>query len=146
MNVKRFLDTNILIYAFATDDPRNEVAEDLVAEGGIVSIQVLNEFAKISHHKLGREWEEIRDELSVMKKLLDPPMPLTAEIHETAIDIAERYGFHFYDSLIVAAALRAKCSILYTEDLRHGQKIDGLTIKNPFTSEIYRTSSPAPAH
>ncbi len=58
MNVKRFLDTNILIYAFATDDPRNEVAEDLVAEGGIVSIQVLNEFAKISRHKLGREWSE----------------------------------------------------------------------------------------
>ncbi len=78
--------------------------------------------------------ERIRDELSVIKKLLDPPLPLTAEIHDAAVDISERYGFHFFDSLIVAAALRAKCSILYTEDLQHGQKIEGLTIRNPFTS------------
>ena len=133
MNVKRFFDTNVLIYAFATGDPRNELAEDLVAEGGTVSIQVLSEFVNISRHKLGRAWSEIRDELSVMKKLLDPPLPLTGEIHGAAVDIAERYGFHFYDSLIVAAALQAKCSILYTEDLQHGQKIDGLTIRNPFT-------------
>ena len=134
MNVKRFFDTNVLIYAFATDDPRNELAEDLLAEGGTVSVQVLSEFVNVSRHKLGREWNEIRDELLVMKKLLDPPMPLTAETHGSAVDIAERYRFHFYDSLIVAAALQAKCSILYTEDLQHGQKIDGLAIRNPFKS------------
>ena len=134
MNAEHFLDTNILIYAFTSDDPRNEKAENLVAVGGTVSVQVLNEFVNVSRHKLGREWNEIRDELSVLNRLLAPPVPITVEIHDAALDIAQRYGFQFYDSLIVAAALRAKCSTLYTEDLQHGQKIEGLTVKNPFKS------------
>jgi predicted nucleic acid-binding protein len=68
----------------------------------------------------------------VLKTLLDPPQPLTAELHETAVGIARDRGFSIYDSLIVAAALRAGCSILYSEDLQEGQTIEQLTIRNPF--------------
>jgi predicted nucleic acid-binding protein len=132
MNVKTFLDTNIIVYAFSSNDPRSEKAEALLAAGGVVSVQVLNEFVNVSRRKYRRDWGEIQDALSVLKTLLDPPQPLTIEVHEAAIGIARDYGFHFYDSLIVAAALRAGCSILYSEDLHHGQTIERLTIHNPF--------------
>jgi predicted nucleic acid-binding protein len=132
MNVKTFFDTNIIVYAFSSNDPRSEKAEALLAAGGVISVQVLNEFVNVSRRKNRRDWGEIQDALSVLKALLDPPQPLTIEVHEAAIGIARDYGFHFYDGLIVAAALRAGCSILYSEDLRHGQTIERLTIHNPF--------------
>jgi predicted nucleic acid-binding protein len=56
------------------------------------------------------------------------------ETHERGVDIAERWRFSIYDSLIVGAALRAGCSTLYSEDLQHGQTIDQLTIRNPFAN------------
>jgi predicted nucleic acid-binding protein len=65
MNAKPFLDTNILVYAFASNDPRSKLAEDLLAAGGVISIQVLNEFVNVSRRKLAREWVEIEDALSV---------------------------------------------------------------------------------
>jgi predicted nucleic acid-binding protein len=60
-------------------------------------------------------------------------VPLTVETHERAVHIAERYGYSIFDSLIIAAALHAGASTLYTEDMRDGQAIDGLTIRNPFS-------------
>ena len=132
MNAKPFLDTNVVVYAFTSNDPRNEKAEALLSAGGVISVQVLNEFVNVSRRKHRRGWDEIQDALGVLKTLLDPPQPLTLEIHEAAIGIARDYGFGFYDSLIVAAALRAGCSILYSEDLHHGQSIGRLTIRNPF--------------
>ena len=132
MSVKPFLDTNVLVYAFFSEDPRAEKATSLVAAGGIVSIQVLNEFVNASRQKLRREWDEIEAALSVFKTLLDPPQSLTIEIHEAALRVARDYNYHFCDSLILAAAMQAGCSIIYTEDLRHGQTIDGLAIHNPF--------------
>jgi predicted nucleic acid-binding protein len=132
MNAKPFLDTNILIYAFTSNDPRSEKAEALVAAGGIVSVQVLNEFVNVSHRKHHRDWSEIKEALTVLKTLVDRPRPLTMEIHERAIEIARNHHFHFYDSLVVAAALQAGCSILYSEDLHHGHTVAQLTIRNPF--------------
>jgi predicted nucleic acid-binding protein len=58
------------------------------------------------------------------------------ETHELALDITERRHFSIYDALIVAAALRADCTVLYTEDLQHSQRIETLTIKNPFVSQL----------
>jgi predicted nucleic acid-binding protein len=58
--------------------------------------------------------------------------PLTQETHAAALAISKRYGFRIYDSLIVASAINAGCSTLLTEDLQHGQVIDGLRIENPF--------------
>lgn len=132
MNAKPFLDTNILIYAFASNDPRSDAAETLLAAGGIISIQVLNEYVNVSRRKLAREWAEIEDVLGVLRRLLDPPIPLTIELHEAALRLARDRGFAFYDSLIVAAAQHAGCQVLYSEDMQDGQTIQGLTIRNPF--------------
>ena len=129
---KPFLDTNILIYAFAKDDPRSEAAEALLVAGGAISIQVLNEFVNVSRRKLARGWEEIEEQLAVLRVLLDSPIPLTIEIHETAVSHARNYGFAFYDALIVAAANSVGCTVLYSEDMRDRQNILGLTIRNPF--------------
>jgi predicted nucleic acid-binding protein len=127
-----FLDTCILLYALAQKDHRETVAQGLLAEGGKISIQVLNEFASAARRKFHLTFEEISQLSAASRALCGPPLPLTLQTHERALDIAQRYGFHFYDSLIVASALDAVCSILYTEDLQHHQQIGGLTIVNPF--------------
>jgi predicted nucleic acid-binding protein len=134
MNAKPFLDTNIVVYAFSSNDPRNERAEALLGGGGLISAQVLNEFVNVSRRKQGRSWDEVDDALGVLKMLLDPPQPLTLELHEASVKIARDYDFSIYDSLIVAAALRAGCSILYSEDFQHGQMVEQLTIRNPFVA------------
>jgi predicted nucleic acid-binding protein len=132
MTDKPFLDTNILIYAFAKNDPRSEAAEALLAAGGVISIQVLNEFVNVSRRKLARGWGEIEEQVAVLRVLLDSPIPLTIELHEAAVAHARNYGFAFYDALIVAAANSVGCTVLYSEDMRNGQNILGLTISNPF--------------
>ena len=98
----------------------------------MISIQVLNEFVNVSRRKLRREWPEIEEALSVLRTILDPPIPLTIEIHEAAVGLARNSGFSFYDSLIIAAAIRAGCRILYSEDMQDGQTVDGMTLRNPF--------------
>jgi predicted nucleic acid-binding protein len=129
---KPFLDTNVIVYAFSADDPRNEKAYALLEAGGVISVQVLNELVNVWRRKQRRGWEEVQDGLNVVKVLLGSPQPLTVELHEAAVAIAGEYEFSIYDSLIVAAALRAGCSILYSENLQHRQAIEQLTIRNPF--------------
>ena len=134
MNAKPFLDTNILIYAFAQGDRRTAAAVSLVESGGVISVQILNEFVNVSRKKLGRGWDEIEHELRVIRNLFGPALSLEPGHHQLAVSIAKRFGFGIFDSLMVASAAIANCDTLYTEDLHHGQKIEGLTIKNPFTS------------
>jgi predicted nucleic acid-binding protein len=130
---KAFLDTNILIYAVAKDDPRSARAEELLASGGTISVQILNEFVSVARRKLLMPWNEVREALDAFRVLCAPPLPITIETHEAAMDIAEQNGYNIYDSLVIAAALEADCTTLYSEDLRDGQVISGqLTIRNPF--------------
>jgi predicted nucleic acid-binding protein len=98
-----------------------------------LSVQVLNEFVAVTRRKLDKSWEEVRRALDVLRVFCPEPVPLTVETHERAVHIAERYGYSIFDSLIIAAALHAGASTLYTEDMRDGQAIDGLTIRNPFS-------------
>lgn len=132
MSAKPFLDTNVLIYAFAANDPRGTAAEALVAAGGVISVQVLNEFVSVSRRKLRRDWTHIEGAVEVLRTLLDPPVPVTVELHDAALACARDLGFAFYDALIVAAAIRSGCSILYSANMQHGQTVEGLTIRNPF--------------
>lgn len=132
MSADIFLDTNILIYALGNDDPKRERAQELLNAGGTISVQVLNEFVSVSRRKFKRTWSEIREALTLLNTLLPDVTPLTCEIHAHALELSERAGFDFYDSLIVASALGSESMTLYTEDLQHGQKIEGLTIRNPF--------------
>ena len=127
-----FFDTNVLIYAFAEDDPRTPVASALLAAGGVVGVQTLNEFVAVAVRKLAMPWDEVLEALSALRVLCPSPVPLTVRTHDRALGIAERYRYHIYDSLVIAAALEARCDTLFSEDMNHGQAIEGLTIRNPF--------------
>jgi predicted nucleic acid-binding protein len=128
-----FFDTNLLIYAALSEDPRSERAEELLYAGGTISVQVLNEFVSVARRKLRIPWKDLKAALGWIGALCPDSIPLTIGIHEDAVRIAEQYGFQIYDALIVASALEAKCDLLYSEDLQDGQLIDGrITIRNPF--------------
>jgi predicted nucleic acid-binding protein len=132
MSDRSFFDTTILIYSISSEEPRAAVAEKLLEDGGWISVQVLNEFAAVARRNLNMSWEETRDALLAIRALCESPTPLSTETHEAALEIAARYGYHIYDALILAAALESHCEILYTEDMRNGQVIGPLTIRNPF--------------
>jgi predicted nucleic acid-binding protein len=133
-DAETFFDTNVLLYLLSADTAKADRAEELVANGGVISVQVLNEFAAVASRKLGMSWSEIRDVLSPIHALCVIEQ-VTVETHELGIRIAERYGFSFYDATIMASALRAGCKTLFSEDLQDGQVINKqLRIRNPFAS------------
>jgi predicted nucleic acid-binding protein len=133
MSVKVFFDTNVLIYAVAQDEPRCTQAEELLASGGLLSVQILNEFVAVARRKILMSWSDVTEALAAFRVLCPSPLPITIEMHEVALKIAEQHGYNIYDALVVAAALEAGCATLYSEDLHDGQMIDGhLTIRNPF--------------
>ena len=128
-----FFDTNVLIYAVARNDPRSARAEILLAAGGRVSVQVLNEFVSVTRRRMRMPWKDVLDALAAIQVLCPDPTPITVETHEAGLMIAEEYRYEIYDALIAAAALQVGCKILFSEDLRDGQVIhDKLTIRNPF--------------
>ena len=132
--VKPFFDTNVLLYLLSKDATKADRAEALLADGGMISVQVLNEFAAVASRKLGLSWSEIKDILDPIRVLCEV-VPLSPETHDRGVEIAERYGLSFFDATIVASALHAGCEILYSEDLQHDQRIaNRLRIRNPFTS------------
>jgi len=126
-----FFDTNVLLYLLSNEAAKADRAEALLAGGGVISVQVLNEFVSVAVRKLAMTIAEVREILSTIRKIC-MIAPLDIETHELGLDMAERYGFSIYDGLIVAAAVRAGCTTLYTEDLQQGQVIDQLSIQNPF--------------
>jgi predicted nucleic acid-binding protein len=133
MSGSAFFDTSVFVHAVVQDDPRSQKAEELVAEGGTVSVQVLNEFVDVVRRKAKMPWDEVQFAIQNIKALCPDPLPVTPDTHSEAIAIAERYGYRIYDALIVASALEARCTILYSEDMQDGQVIDKtLTIRNPF--------------
>jgi predicted nucleic acid-binding protein len=127
-----FLDTDVLIYVASADAEKANVAERLLGAGGTISVQVLNEIANVARRKMAMSWDDIRAFLSALRALL-PVQPLTAELHEAGLALAERYGFSVYDAMIVAAALEAGCETLWSEDMKDGMIVeDRLRIANPF--------------
>ena len=129
---KVFFDTNILLYLLSEDTHKADRAEATIAMGGIMSVQVLNEFSSVASHKLKMTYAEIHDTLSIVRTLCQI-QAVTINIHERGLDIAKRYGYSLYDSMVISAALESGCKILYSEDMQHGQKIDAqLMIANPF--------------
>jgi predicted nucleic acid-binding protein len=130
-----FLDTNILIYASLPEEARYPTATAVLGAGGVISVQVFNEFVYVVRRKFKRPWAEVRQALSSMSDLLHPPLSISSTTHTWALVIAERDGLSFYDALIVASALEAGCTTLLSEDMQNGRVIDGrLTIRNPFTA------------
>ena len=126
-----FFDTNILVYAQQRGGKADR-ARALLAGGGKLSVQVLNEFTTVSRLKQRREWHEIAEAVADVLTTVDPPLALTLDLHAAARALAEDHGLSFYDALIVAAALEAGCDTLFSEDLQHGRRIGRLAILNPF--------------
>ena len=137
MRVENFLDTDVFVYLFdETDDYKRGKAELVVQqavekETGCVSYQVVQEIINVITRKLGAPPEKARQLLDHILLPLWRVNP-TQALYARGLDLQIRYRFSFYDSLIVAAALEAGCKTLYTEDLRHAQVVEGLTIVNPF--------------
>lgn len=127
-----FFDTSILVYTITQNDPRAETAERLLAGGGTVAVQVLNEFVDVARRKMKMSVSDVSFVLDGIRSLCGPVKPMTVATHETALKIATRYGYRIYDALILASALEAGCDVLYSEDMQNGQNIGGLTIRNPF--------------
>jgi predicted nucleic acid-binding protein len=135
MSGKVFFDTNILVYVVGQEDERTDTAEALLAAGGVISVQVLNELANVTRKKLRLSWEEIDEVLAAIRVLCPSPVPLTIDTHDAGRRIAATYGYSMFDGLIAASALEAGCDTLYSEDLQDGQLIEGrLTVRNPFVS------------
>lgn len=127
-----FFDTNVLVYLASGDAAKANRAEAIVAAGGSISVQVLNELANVARRKMQMSWDETHALLGTLRGLLTVH-PVTVETHETGLRIAERYGLSIYDSMIAASALDAGCDTLWSEDMQHGMKLDeGLRISNPF--------------
>ena len=130
-----FFDSNILLYIAGSDAAKAARAEALVADGGMISIQVLNEITNVARRKMLLDWRETRLMLDTVRGLLDV-IPLTVETHESGLALAERHKLSIYDAMIVAAALEAGCTILWSEDMQHGLLInDRLRIRNPFRAD-----------
>ena len=128
---KAFFDTNVLLYLLSADPDKAQRAEKLVSDGGVISVQVLNEFASVAFRKLRMTIPEINECLDPIRGICGVE-PVTLETHLRGLDLAKRYKCSVYDSMIVAAASVAGCEILYSEDWQDGQRIDGLRISNPF--------------
>ena len=131
---KVFLDSNITLYLLSGDAVKADLAEGLMAEGGVISVQVLNEIANVTRGKLAMSWHETNDVLDAVRAVCTTE-PLTVETHNTGRRISERYGLSVYDAMIAAAALLAGCDVLYSEDMHDGLVIDErLQIVNPFAT------------
>ena len=129
-----FFDTNVVLYLLSADPAKADRAEELLAIGGTISVQVLNEFVAVASRKLHMSWIEIREVLAQVRAVCAVE-PVTIETHERGLRLAERYGISIYDALIVSAALLANCKTLHSEDMQDGQVIERqLTIRNPFTT------------
>lgn len=139
MNAKYFLDTNILVYSFSKKDTfKREKAIALLDDAlkdkkGCISFQVIQEFINVALRKFTVPLT-YKDCQEFLHSALEPLCEVQSSIHIyfQALDVADRWRYSFYDSLIISAALQTGCEILYSEDLQHGQHIQSLKIVNPF--------------
>lgn len=133
MNSPRpFFDTNVLVYAFVKSDPRMPQAQKILSSGGVVSVQILNEFAAVMRRKLLLDVRAVRELIDEIMVHCPQPRSLTLDTHRVGMRLCQRYGFSIFDGTMIASAQEAGCSVLLTEDLHHDQIIEELRIVNPF--------------
>jgi predicted nucleic acid-binding protein len=148
MSERFFLDTNIAVYCFDSNEPlKQSRAKDLLAHGastgmGVVSYQVMQEFCNVatSARRLALSAEQT---MAFASLLLEPMNKVSASIGllQSALNIKSSSGYSFYDSLILAAADQAGCVTVYSEDMQHGQLVAGVRIVNPFVTVANQTSN-----
>jgi len=113
-----FFDTNVLIYVASGDAAKADRAEAVIAAGGSISVQVLNELANVARRKMQMSWADTHALLNMTRGLMTVHR-LTLETHETGLALAERYGLSTYDAVIAASALRAGCAVVGGYAKRH---------------------------
>ena len=125
-------DTNVLVYLLSGYSAKADVVERALAEGGTISVQVLDELANVSRRKLQSSWKDTNTFLDLLRGLLSV-VPITIEVHDAGLRLAERYRMPVYDAMIASSALHAGCGTLLSEDFQHGLVLkEGLRITNPF--------------
>ena len=132
MQDKIFIDSNIFLYAFSDKDIfKQGISAKIVTKNHTISTQVLNEVSNNMIKKLNFSNQEIEKFISscyLQYNIVD----FSKKIFIKASRIRDNYNISYYDSLILSSAITSKCDILYSEDMQHNQKIEGLTIINPF--------------
>lgn len=134
--MRSFIDTNILVYADAGDEPvKQERALRLVAAArlsgeGVVSTQVLQDFANVALRKLRLPPGLVRERLKFYAGF--EVVPVTADLIAAAVDLHASHQLALYDALTVRAAIAAGCARLWSEDMHDGLRLGGLQIANPF--------------
>ena len=139
MQDKFFLDTNILMYSFDKTQPeKQKISRQLIKKGleeghGCLSYQVIQEFLNVACRKFEVPLS-YKDSRIFLASVLEPLCEVysSIDLYHLALEIAERWKYGFYDSQIIAGALQANCTILYSEDLQHKQIIRDLRIINPY--------------
>ena len=127
-----FADSNVMLYLQSNDVRKADIAERLIKRRLTLSVQVLNEIANVARRKFSMSWPEVADVLDGLRACSDV-RPLTVEVHQRALALVQRHSFAWYDALIVASALDAGCTTLFSEDMQHGLVVDRtLKIRNPF--------------
>jgi predicted nucleic acid-binding protein len=134
MNDNVFLDSNVLVYSYSNSEiQKQEIARQLIADSNsLISTQVLQELCNIVTRKFKFSYEQAA--IAIKESCQNNSLHINTEVTVLqACQIAGQYGFSFFDSMIVSAAIESNCAVLYSEDLQDGQVIEGkLTIKNPF--------------
>lgn len=131
MNHKVFIDTNVILYLLSADTRKADRAEAILADGGIISVQVLNEAAAVCLRKLQMPWPEIEEFLVAVRSNCQVEN-LGLETHDLGLHLAKQNQLSIYDAMIVSAAKRAGAEILLSEDMQHQQVIDGIRVVDPF--------------
>ncbi len=136
--MRSFVDSNVLVYAHDDAEPAKQArARAVLAElweqrSGVLSVQVLQEF----YVTVTRKWKdrsEVIDVRGIVESLAEwsPYSPSASDVVE-AIDVSRRADLSFWDALIIVAAKRTGSDVVLTEDLNHGQVVEGVRIENPF--------------
>lgn len=131
MSGSAFFDTNVALYLLSADETKASRAEDVLAAGGTISVQVLNEFVTVARLEIDAPWAVIDEVLGTLERVCRV-VALDLDTQHRALALAKRHGLPIYDATIAASALLAGCKTLYSEDFQHGRSLEGLAIVNPF--------------
>ena len=130
--MRQFFDSNVVLYLLSDNETKANCCEEIIEQGGVISVQVLNECVNVMLKKLKMTRPEIDEFLAVIKSISDI-VPLSVDVHESALELLDKYHLSWYDALIVSAAIESDCETLWSEDMHNGLVVNNtVTIRNPF--------------
>ena len=130
--MRQFFDSNVVLYLLSDNQTKANRCEEIVEQGGVISVQMLNECVNVMLKKLKMARPEVNEFLAVIKSISEI-VPLSIEVHEGALELLDRYQLSWYDALIVSAAIESDCETLWSEDMHNGLVVNKtMTIRNPF--------------